>query len=89
MSQFYGWLQGHRGETTRCGSKGSGIHAKVQSWDNQCIVEINEYDGKDVITVDVATKNGEDGVRVVVNGKELFLHNRKLLTKEEAMMDEL
>lgn len=32
MSEFYGRLQGSRGEATRCGTKGSGISVTAESW---------------------------------------------------------
>lgn len=32
MAAFYSTIEGNRGPATRCGSKGSGIHAAVQSW---------------------------------------------------------
>lgn len=32
MSEFYGILQGSRGEATRCGSKASGIEATAETW---------------------------------------------------------
>lgn len=32
MSEFYGRIQGSRGEATRCGSKSSGIEATAETW---------------------------------------------------------
>lgn len=32
MSEFYGRIQGSRGEATRCGSKDSGISATAETW---------------------------------------------------------
>lgn len=32
MAHFYGRLKGNRGETTRCGSRNSGIRATIRSW---------------------------------------------------------
>ena len=32
MSQYYGTLQGNRGEATRCGTKGSGMETYTAGW---------------------------------------------------------
>ena len=45
MSEFYGVLQGNRGETTRGGSKKSGIQAALNSWQNR--VRVNLYHPRD------------------------------------------
>lgn len=44
MSEFYGWLQGARGEATRCGTSRSGITAKIQSWRYHLQAEMNLQD---------------------------------------------
>jgi hypothetical protein len=33
MAEFYSTTYGNRGTATRCGSKASGIHSSVQSWE--------------------------------------------------------
>lgn len=53
MSHFYGEMKGNRGESTRCGSKDSGIRAHIRGW-NVGIRVLCYYDeelGKDVCKV--------------------------------------
>lgn len=71
MSYFYGWLRGNRGGTHRCGSKGSGITATVQSWNSRADVRIYaDDDGQDVININAPAT--EKGVReVYLNGKKV------------------
>ena len=40
MSAFYGSMQGNGGETTRCGTVGSGVNAWLRSWDRGIHVRI-------------------------------------------------
>jgi len=40
MSEFYGFLQGNRGVTTRCGSKKSGIMSTLKSWNNKVTIHL-------------------------------------------------
>lgn len=48
MAQFYGTIQGNRGEASRVGSGKSGIHAHIRSWNNDVYSSIVEADdGKD------------------------------------------
>ncbi len=64
MSHFYGYLQGTRGEATRCGSKGSGISAHIRSWKNDVYVTLKaDEEGNDVLTV-----NFPEGLKVRING---------------------
>ena len=42
MSRFYGSMQGSRGEVTRCGTKNSGIHARVRGWNIGIVAEVRE-----------------------------------------------
>ena len=51
MSHFYGNMQGSREETTRCGTKQSGLTAHVRGWDIGVSVTILQIDGKDVVKV--------------------------------------
>ena len=66
MSEFYGWLQGSRGETHRGGTRQSGIWAKVQSWKNHVKVEMRR-DG-DIDKIHITVKAGADAM-VFVNGE--------------------
>lgn len=50
MSHFYGYLQGHRGEATRCGSANSGITSTIKSWQNIATCSFRKHEdegGKD------------------------------------------
>ena len=51
MSHFYGSMQGGRGETTRTGTKNSGLSAHVRGWDFGVKVEINHVKGENVVHV--------------------------------------
>lgn len=51
MAQFYGSMQGNRGETTHMGTKDSGMEAHIRGWDIGVYVQIHHIDGKDVIKV--------------------------------------
>lgn len=68
MSHFYGFLNGNRGETTRCGSKCSGIHAHIRSWTNDVKASISDYEGKDLLQLQIP-----DGMKVEINGTEFDL----------------
>lgn len=55
MSHFYGYLQGNRGVTTRCGSKQSGIQAHIRSWTNDVYAWLSSDDeGKDQLSIDIS-----------------------------------
>lgn len=54
MSHFYGYLQGSRGQATRCGTKSSGISAHIRSWNNDVKASLYADDkGEDVLNLDV------------------------------------
>ena len=40
MAQYYGSIEGNRGETHRLGTKSSGIEACVASWDGAIVTEM-------------------------------------------------
>ena len=58
MSEFYGRLQGNRGEATRCGSKASGIVVTAESWTS-------------VVRTSMGSKfgGGESIARISIEGK--------------------
>jgi len=65
MSHFYGYLTGHRGTATRCGSKKSGIQARIKSWTHDVTVHLYADDaGNDVLNLSIP-----DGLKVQINGK--------------------
>ena len=51
MAQFYGNLQGNRGEATRMGTKSSGLSGHIRGWSVGCRVEMSHENGEDVCTV--------------------------------------
>ena len=65
MSNFYGYLQGNRGQVTRGGSKSSGITAHIRSWDNDVYMGLYDDDGKDELRITIPK-----GLKVYVNGKK-------------------
>lgn len=67
MSHFYGYIQGNRGEVTRCGTKSSGISALIKSWEHDVRVRLQAGEnGEDVLVLKVPTD-----LKVIYNGKEL------------------
>ena len=63
MSYFYGTIQGHRGQATRCGAKSSGLCATANSYTVGAEVTINYSSklGADVVTV--YSTRGSNGSR--------------------------
>lgn len=69
MSEFYGWLQGNRGETHRGGSNKSGITATIQSWRNRITAFLKkDDDGKDLLMLTLP-----NDLRVNINGKQFIV----------------
>jgi len=62
MSHFYGYLQGSRGETTRCGGIDSGIHTRIKSWKNDIDASLSNDDG-DVLSLSIPK-----GLTTFING---------------------
>jgi len=67
MSHFYGYLQGNRGEATRCGTKDSGINAHIRSWNNDVKAWLYDDDGKDVLDISIPA-----GLKTYINSHELI-----------------
>lgn len=51
MAQFYASIQGNRGESTRIGTKSSGITGHIRGWSIGARVEVSHENGEDVIRV--------------------------------------
>jgi hypothetical protein len=51
MAQFYGEIQGNRGEATRMGTKESGFTAHIRGWDVGCKVILQHSDGEDRVSI--------------------------------------
>lgn len=61
MSEFYGCLQGHKGEATRCGSKNVGIYSRVNSWYTKVSVDYcgrKIHKDSDNIAIDIGAYSG-------------------------------
>jgi hypothetical protein len=60
MSHFYGSIEGNGGEATRCGTKTSGIVAKVRSWSGNCFAWLvhNEFTNLDELAIDIQPEHG-------------------------------
>jgi hypothetical protein len=55
MAHFYGYLQGNRGVTTRCGTKQSGIMSHIRSWTNDIYIKLSsDEDGKDQLEINIS-----------------------------------
>lgn len=75
MSHFYGYLKGNRGQTTRCGSKASGINAHIRSWNNDIYANLEDEDGKDKLILDVP-----NGLKVELNGTTFVMNDEFIQT---------
>lgn len=60
MSHYYGRLSGKaKTQATRCGSKGSGIEATVETWQHVVRTSFTHgASGGDLLSVEVTTKEG-------------------------------
>jgi hypothetical protein len=74
MSDYYGYLQGNRGEATRCGSKNSGITAHLRSWTNDVYVHLGPVNGNDRLTISMP-----QNLPFILNNVMYRLVNGKLL----------
>jgi|TARA_R110000824_G_scaffold14875_1_gene63023 hypothetical protein len=59
MSHFYGSVQGNRGQATRGGSKKSGYHATVASWDGALRIRLFHHNGKDCFAISQSMWHGK------------------------------
>jgi hypothetical protein len=58
MAQFRGTLQGQRGETSRLGSKKSGLRARLAGWAGSVVVRLfSDEGGRDMATVTLEQGN--------------------------------
>lgn len=58
MSQFYANIQGNRGETTRMGTKSSGIEGHIRGWNVGIKIYGYFKDGEDHFDVYLTTGSG-------------------------------
>jgi hypothetical protein len=67
MAHFYGNLQGNRGETTRAGTKGSGINCHIRGWNLgvEVFCEYNEKTKKDEISIYKTKGSNRSGKKLI------------------------
>lgn len=65
MAHFRATIKGARGESSRCGTKNSGIHASVNGWHIGCDVDITHEKRRDVVEVRL-TNGSSGGMRVPI-----------------------
>ena len=82
MAHFYGTVQGNKGETSRIGSKNSGITAKAYGWDlgGTVVTEFNKHLNTDVVTF--YTTRDNDGLSKRVASFAVVDDNLKLIDTE-------
>ena len=51
MSHFYGNMKGAHGETTRCGTKNSGMRCYIRGWDVGVVIYLRHVNDKDIVDV--------------------------------------
>lgn len=88
MSEFYGRLQGGRGEVTRTGSKSSGIEAQAESWSSVVRVRMHSDEtahSGHMTNVTVTDKHGnQTGLRLYLDTDALASASRSGDPKVEA-----
>lgn len=53
MAHFLGTIQGNRGEASRLGTKSSGLHAQIGSWEGGITVNLyyDEFSSRDMVDI--------------------------------------
>ena len=70
MAQFYGTLQGSRGEATRCGTKTSGMEAVAASWNGAVRVYLKHHeDGRETFYVEQIPWHGQGVRKIIAEGE--------------------
>lgn len=67
MSHFYGTLQGHRGEATRCGSK-DGLRTVAASWSGAIATQLYVRNGVDCARISHTTWRGSGVCKLIYDG---------------------
>lgn len=80
MAQFYGTLQGQRGEATRLGGKSSGLRTTAAGWGGAIRVNVwhDEESGEDQFRVELTPWHGSGGNTQVLAQGVLDAHARRL-----------
>ncbi len=79
MSEFYGWLQGNRGETTRGGSLKSGVWAKIQSWFNTCSIQMIRDGDNDILHISISKKQDGKKLKIFLDNVEINQEDFELI----------
>lgn len=80
MAHFRGTLQGMRGETSRLGSKSSGLTADCDGWQGGVRVSLYVNDaGEDSAQVELTDGSGSDGLAVTVYQGPIGSNTREAL----------
>lgn len=66
MAHFYGSMQGGRGETTRTGTKYSGMNAHVRGWNLGIKIELSHENGRDIVSVYQTGGSNGHGPRILL-----------------------
>jgi hypothetical protein len=70
MAQFYGTLQGSRGEASLLGTKFSGLETVAAGWNGAIKTEVFHRDGRDMYRVTLMPWQGSAGrLRVLAEGE--------------------
>ena len=67
MSHFYATMKGDRGETTRCGTKTSGITTTTASYKGAIRVDFYEMGGKDYYSIKEIKWLGAGKEKIIVS----------------------
>ena len=68
MAHFYGVLKGARGQATRLGHKGSGLHTVAASWKGAVRVDLFMIDGEDWAEVRLIPWHGAGVYKTLYRG---------------------
>lgn len=68
MAHYYGTLQGHRGEATRCGTRRSGLEVCAASWKGAVKVQLYDRDGEDYAVIRLTRWHGVGVERTLYDG---------------------
>lgn len=70
MAHFYGTLEGGRGQTTRCGTKNSGVTVVGASWNGAVRTSLwfDEENDTDMVEVSLVPWQGVGSSRILYHG---------------------
>ena len=102
MAEFYGRLQGNRGEATRCGSKDSGIHTTAESWtsvirthqtSDGAAISVEQKYGGTVLYMEfdadrIVEQSGNESVKVALARVNLAIHELDKAAKNTEAADQ-